>query len=95
MAVEEEKKTEKEEVFDAEAASEIVKELRVGFGSGKTRSLEWRESQLQRLFKLLTDHEQDIVDALGSDLSKPPFESVIYEVSLFFLFFCFVFPPPF
>lgn len=65
-----------------EAASGLVKQLRETFGSGKSRSLEWRESQLKSLLKLVTDREQDIIDALLSDLSKPPFESVIYEIAM-------------
>jgi acyl-CoA reductase-like NAD-dependent aldehyde dehydrogenase len=67
-------------VFDSEAASEMMKELRVAFGSGKTRSYEWRLSQLKSLLKMAEDREQDIVQALRSDLSKPELESSIYEV---------------
>uniref|UniRef100_A0A2N9FGQ1 Aldehyde dehydrogenase n=1 Tax=Fagus sylvatica TaxID=28930 RepID=A0A2N9FGQ1_FAGSY len=69
-------------VFDSEAASEMMKELRVAFGSGKTRSYEWRLSQLKSLLKMAEDREQDIVQALRSDLSKPELESSIYEVSM-------------
>ncbi|GMN45563.1 hypothetical protein TIFTF001_014760 [Ficus carica] len=68
-----------EEVLGREAASGLVKQLRETFGSGKSRSLEWRESQLKSLLKFVTDCEQDIIDALLSDLSKPPFESVVHE----------------
>lgn len=67
-------------VLDGEAASALVKELRGTFASSKTRSYQWRVSQLNGLLKLATDHEAEIVDALNSDLSKPEFESLIYEV---------------
>lgn len=75
MSIEESKR-----VFDAEAASLLVEELRGTFASGRTRSYEWRVSQLKALLKLADDREQEIVDALGSDLSKPPLETVSYEV---------------
>lgn len=96
MAVIEEEKSESR-AFDAESASEMVAELRGCFAAGKTRSFEWRESQLKSLVKLATDHERDIVEALRSDLAKPELESIIYEVlgfannsSLFIFFFSYV-----
>ena len=67
-------------VFDLEAASSMVKELRDEFLSGKTRSYEWRVTQLKNIIKMSEDREQDIVKALHSDLGKPEFESSIYEV---------------
>lgn len=86
MAAEEESR-----VVDAEAAARLVKGLREAFGAGKTRSYEWRVSQLKSILKMAEDREQDIADALRSDLAKPELESVVYEVLfnhllLFFLF---------
>lgn len=72
-------------MFDAAVA---VKELRGSFASGKTRSYEWRVSQLQSLHKLCVDHEEDICDALRSDLSKPVLESIVHEVSVLNLPHC-------
>ena len=71
-------------VFDLEAASSMVKELRDEFLSGKTRSYEWRVTQLKNIIKMSEDREQDIVKALHSDLGKPEFESSIYEVVSWF-----------
>lgn len=82
MATNGEKKTEKA-VFDAEAATELVKELRLTFGSGKTRSYEWRVFQLKSLLRMCDDREKEIVDALHRDLSKPELETVVYEVCHF------------
>ncbi|PON73200.1 Aldehyde dehydrogenase NAD(P)-dependent [Parasponia andersonii] len=83
MALEVEKEVKKSnEVFDSKAASSLVNELRQSFASGKTRSYKWRVSQLKSVAKLVNDGERDIVDALRSDLSKPEFESVVYEVSM-------------
>ncbi|KAH9691234.1 Aldehyde dehydrogenase family 3 member H1 [Citrus sinensis] len=81
MGSEEETKK-KNEVFDAEAASLFVKELRGTFASGKTKSYGWRVSQLKSLMKMLNEREPDIVDALRQDLDKPELESSIYEVAL-------------
>jgi aldehyde dehydrogenase (NAD+) len=76
MATEEEKQM----VFDVEAANMLTKELRDVFASGKTRSYEWRISQLKSMIKMCDEHEEDIVDALHQDLSKPKLESIVYEV---------------
>lgn len=69
-------------MFDAEAASVLVKELRETFTSGKTRSYEWRVTQLKNLIKLCDENEKEIVDALHQDLSKPELESTIYEIGM-------------
>lgn len=69
-------------MFDNEAGSMLVNELRQTFGSGKTRSYDWRVSQLNQLFKLLNFHEKEIIDALRNDIDKPPLETVAYEVRL-------------
>lgn len=67
-------------VFDATAAETLVKELRVSYNSGKTRSYQWRVAQLKSIVKMSVDHEDEIIDALRQDLSKPEFESYISEV---------------
>lgn len=69
-------------MFDTEAASLLVKDLRGSFGSGKTRSYEWRVLQVKALLKMVDENEEQIVDALRSDLDKPPFETVVYEVTV-------------
>ncbi|CAJ1974240.1 unnamed protein product [Sphenostylis stenocarpa] len=78
----EDSKTQKK-VFDAETASSLVKELRENFGSGRTRSYEWRVSQVKVLLKAVLDNEEQIIDALRSDLAKPPLETVVYEIGMF------------
>ncbi|KAK7410602.1 hypothetical protein VNO78_01529 [Psophocarpus tetragonolobus] len=69
-----------QKAFDEETASSVVKELRDSFGSGKTRRYEWRVSQVKALLKAVVENEQQIVDALRSDLAKPPLETVVYEI---------------
>uniref|UniRef100_A0A2C9U2F0 Aldehyde dehydrogenase domain-containing protein n=1 Tax=Manihot esculenta TaxID=3983 RepID=A0A2C9U2F0_MANES len=73
---------EEKAVFDAEAAGALVKELRGTFSSGKTRSYEWRVSQLKSLLKLCDENENEIAGALRQDLSKPELETIVYEVTI-------------
>jgi len=75
--------SQKKVVFDGEAASSLVKDLRVSFASGKTRSYEWRISQVKALLKMVDEQQDQIIDALRSDLAKPPLETVVYEVRNF------------
>ncbi|GMP46898.1 hypothetical protein CsSME_00014876 [Camellia sinensis var. sinensis] len=72
-----------DEVFDTQAARTLVNQLRGTFSTCKTKSYEWRISQLKNLLKLANDHEQDIIDALRSDLSKPPLEAYVSEIAMF------------
>lgn len=82
----EEKKT-----FDGEKAALLVRELRKSFDSGRTKSYEWRISQLEGIAKMLEEKEEEIIKALDKDLSKPGFESFITEV-LYFPFYFYHFP---
>lgn len=80
---------EKKKMFDVDSAALLVKELRANFGSGKTKSYGWRVSQMKNIIKMIEDHENDFVEALRSDLSKPELESFVFEVR-FKLFFNFI-----
>ncbi|XP_052201188.1 aldehyde dehydrogenase family 3 member H1 [Diospyros lotus] len=68
--------------FDSEAASFMVKELRGTFAAGKTRTYQWRVSQLKSLLRIVIDHEREIIDALRSDLSKPVLEAYVSEIAM-------------
>ncbi|KAF5182586.1 Aldehyde dehydrogenase [Thalictrum thalictroides] len=72
----------KKDQFDVESASLLVKELRSTFASGKTKSYEWRVSQLKSIVKMMEENESQITDALTKDLSKPRFESFVAEISM-------------
>lgn len=61
--------------------AEVVTELKATYTSGKTKSYEWRESQLKALIKMANDHEKEIIEALRSDLNKPEFEAFVHEVT--------------
>ncbi|OIW00359.1 hypothetical protein TanjilG_29926 [Lupinus angustifolius] len=69
------------EVFDGEKASLLVKELRKSFDLGRTKSYEWRVSQLEGIAKMLEEKEKEIAEALYKDLSKPALEAFISEFS--------------
>ncbi|KAB2093166.1 hypothetical protein ES319_A02G078500v1 [Gossypium barbadense] len=69
-------------VFCTESAKELVKELRASFATGKTKSYEWRLTQLNAMVKMMEEKEPQIVAALHDDLSKPELESSIYEIAM-------------
>lgn len=56
-------------------------DLRESFSDDRSRSLEWRDQQLAALERMMTDREQDIIDALAMDLGKAPQESWTTEIS--------------
>ncbi|EPH42583.1 aldehyde dehydrogenase family protein [Streptomyces aurantiacus] len=58
----------------------LVARLRATFRTGRTRPLAWRERQLTRLREMLTEHREDIADALHADLGKPRAEAYRAEV---------------
>jgi aldehyde dehydrogenase (NAD+) len=54
----------------AESIPSVVERLRATYRSGRTRPLEWRYAQLEALERLMTEREQDFVDALVTDLGR-------------------------
>jgi aldehyde dehydrogenase (NAD+) len=63
-----------------DAIPAVVRALRATFDAGRTRSLEWRQRQLDGLERLVTVHEREIFDALRTDLGKPELEAFTTEV---------------
>jgi len=63
----------------AQSPRDTVRRLRVAFEAGRTRSIQWRRSQLQALRRLLTEREAELASALHADLGKGLFESVNTE----------------
>ncbi len=61
--------------FDLEA-------MRLPVERGDTRSLRWRLEQLDRLNKLLAAHEPAVLEALATDLGKPPLEATFELVAI-------------
>uniref|UniRef100_A0A8C4KCI0 Aldehyde dehydrogenase family 3 member B1-like n=1 Tax=Dromaius novaehollandiae TaxID=8790 RepID=A0A8C4KCI0_DRONO len=60
----------------------LVSRLRAAWLSGKTRPMAYRVAQLEALGRFLDEKKQDILDALASDMCKPPFEVEISEISI-------------
>ncbi|XVF58860.1 hypothetical protein PTKIN_Ptkin07bG0100000 [Pterospermum kingtungense] len=70
------------QTFDVDNAAVLVNELRKTFSSGKTKSYEWRMSQLECISKMIDEKEKEIIDALHEDLSKPELEAFLSEISM-------------
>eukprot|EP00258_Populus_trichocarpa_P014959 XP_006370386.2 aldehyde dehydrogenase family 3 member H1 isoform X1 [Populus trichocarpa] len=73
---------EKKQTFDANEAAWLVKELNESFRTGKTKSYEWRVSQLKGIEKMVVEREKDICEALYKDLSKPEYEAFVSEIAM-------------
>lgn len=58
---------------------EFIESLKSTFATGKTKSLQWRKSQLNALKQLLEENEQAVYDALKQDLNKCQFEAYVSE----------------
>lgn len=61
--------------------SSMLADLRATFETGRTRSLAWRAGQLAALERMMTECEQELMEALKSDLGKHPQESWATEIS--------------
>jgi aldehyde dehydrogenase (NAD+) len=56
-------------------------ELGETFESGRTAELAWRAAQLSALERMMSEHEQDLMDALAEDLGKHALEAWSTEIS--------------
>lgn len=72
--------TETKTGFTADEAAALVERLRTTFRTGRTKPLAWRKEQLNGLRALLTEHGDDIADALHADLHKPRAEAYLSEI---------------
>ncbi|MET0901047.1 MAG: aldehyde dehydrogenase family protein [Mycobacterium sp.] len=59
----------------------VVAGLRKTYATGRTRSMEWRRTQLKALEKLMTENEGRIANALAQDLDRSPFESWLADIA--------------
>ncbi len=59
----------------------LVQDLRRSFRSGRTRSWEWRQRQLEALQRCIEEHQDEFTAALATDLSKPPLEAFGAEIA--------------
>ncbi|XP_039658243.1 aldehyde dehydrogenase family 3 member B1 isoform X1 [Perca fluviatilis] len=61
---------------------DLLKRSRVAFQAGRTLKEGFRLAQLEAVVQMLEEHECGFVDALGRDLHKPKFETVVSELIL-------------
>ncbi len=61
--------------------STMFAELQATFETERTRSRDWRVAQLAALETMMSECEQELMDALESDLGKPPQEAWTTEIS--------------
>ncbi len=59
--------------------SQTVDQLRRTFRSGRTKSLEWRRSQLEAFLRLFDEHTDDLCDAVKKDLNKVNLRLILCE----------------
>ena len=57
-----------------------MKELREAFNSGRTRSFEWRQHQLEQLIRLMDENRAEIAEGLKLDLGTNPFQASFLEI---------------
>ncbi|WP_413200193.1 aldehyde dehydrogenase [Nostoc piscinale] len=62
--------------------SELIKQQRQFFQTGKTKDIAFRLEKLRTLKQAIIDNEADIVQALKADFQKPEFESYITEIGI-------------
>lgn len=60
---------------------DVVKRLRAAFDAGRTRPVEWRRRQLERLAAMLHEREDELVAALHADLGKPAIEAYVTDIA--------------
>ncbi|OCH93073.1 NAD-aldehyde dehydrogenase [Obba rivulosa] len=60
----------------------IFTELKRGFGSGKTESIQYRKEQLLQLGYLVKDNLDRFRKALYADLHRPPIETDLFDLSI-------------
>lgn len=63
-------------------AGRVLADLRATFGSGRTRTAEWRLAQLRGLHRLLSTRHADLEAALTADLGKSAAEGWLTEIGL-------------
>ena len=62
--------------------SEIIRQQRLFFATGKTKDVSFRLEQLKLLRKTVLDNQEAILAALKADLNKPTFEAYATEIGV-------------
>ncbi|TDL30659.1 aldehyde dehydrogenase [Jeotgalibacillus sp. S-D1] len=61
---------------------DIIKHQKEFFHSGITKNIDFRIKQLKKLQSVIKENEEDILNALKSDLGKNPFEAYVSEIGI-------------
>lgn len=59
----------------------IVQEVENAFKSRKTLPIAFRKEQLKKMWHLLDEHNDDLLDALHKDSGKLPIEAQVFDLS--------------
>jgi len=70
-----------QETTGRETIPALVARLRASFGSGRTRSLDYRLRQLEGIGRFLREREAEIESALYHDMGRPSFEAYPSEIA--------------
>lgn len=62
--------------------AEVVRTAREAFNSGRTKSLEFRETQLRNFLRLYEENTPELLKALDDDLRKSKQEAILTEVAI-------------
>ncbi len=68
--------------MQAEQIQHLVQQARDYFETGKTKSVDFRREQLQKLYRAVDENQDRIEEALRRDLNKSAYESFLTETSL-------------
>ncbi|XP_021931429.1 aldehyde dehydrogenase, dimeric NADP-preferring-like isoform X4 [Zootermopsis nevadensis] len=60
--------------------SDVVQRARDAFETGRTRSIDFRESQLKQLLRMYEENTTEMIEALAKDLKKSKQEAVLFEI---------------
>lgn len=60
----------------------IIESQRVFFEEGKTKDIDFRIKQLEKLKELIIKYEEEILEALRKDLNKSKFEAYVTEIGM-------------
>src|SRR5574344_2388679 len=77
-----ENKISEEEKSITENMHALVQKQNEFFLTNQSKDVKWRKTQLTNLYNSIISHEQEIFEALRSDLFKSPYESYLAEVQL-------------
>ncbi|PKY37626.1 aldehyde dehydrogenase 3 family, member D1 [Rhizophagus irregularis] len=67
---------------DVSEFPQIIEELQSSFSNNLTRPLNYRKKQLEQLYNLLDENEQEFCEALYNDLHKHKTESLLGEINM-------------